>query len=117
MNSDGKDVVFASPVNRKNDFQFNHQVAEVFDDMADRSVPFYAEIQKAVVELVANFGQAGTRIYDLGCATGNTLISLAKVIDDETISFVGIDNSRFMLEKAKSKLLSQDVLNRCHLIE
>lgn len=36
------------------DFRFDEQVAGVFDDMVDRSVPFYQEIQRMVGELAAD---------------------------------------------------------------
>jgi hypothetical protein len=38
-----KDQIFLRPDRRSSNFAFDSEVAEVFDDMLLRSVPFYAE--------------------------------------------------------------------------
>jgi hypothetical protein len=42
------DEVLAQPLEHVDDFTFNEKVAGGFDDMASRSVPQYAEIQRAI---------------------------------------------------------------------
>ena len=49
------------------DFEFNSEVAKVFDDMLARSVPFYQEQQGMVRSVVERLWIPGTKIYDLGC--------------------------------------------------
>ena len=51
------------------DFTFNAETASVFDDMLERSVPFYAEMQRMLAQLAADFAADGTNIYDIGCST------------------------------------------------
>lgn len=85
------------------DFSFSPQVAQVFDDMVSRSVPFYDEMQRMTGEIAAQFGREGTKLYDLGCATGTTLAALDPVLAPG-IGFVGIDNSQSMLDQAHGKL-------------
>jgi tRNA (cmo5U34)-methyltransferase len=97
------DHIFAEPESSRSDFAFDARTASVFDDMVGRSVPFYAEIQRMVAELAAAFAVPGTNLYDLGCATGTTLLALDPVVD-RSVRFVGIDNSDEMLEKARQKL-------------
>jgi len=100
-----KDQVFATPRQRVDDFTFNNEVAAVFDDMVDRSVPFYQEIQRMVAELATDFGQAGTNLYDLGCATCTSFLRIDQVMPaDAGVRFVGIDDSKEMLDKARAKL-------------
>ncbi len=70
-----KDEVFREP-QPVADFNFGEKVAAVFDDMLDRSVPFYQEIQRMIAEMAADFAVDGTNIYDLGCSTGTTLLNL-----------------------------------------
>jgi len=82
-------------------FDFGKDVANVFDDMLDRSVPLYRELQYMIGSLSAEFAQEKTNIYDLGCSTGNTMLSINKMLMNNKISIIGIDNSTFMLEKAK----------------
>lgn len=84
------------------DFKFDRKVATVFDDMVVRSVPFYIEIQRMVRELTADFAMPGTSVYDLGCATGTTFLSLDDAVDP-SVRFIGIDNSAEMLEECQRK--------------
>src|SRR6266516_186808 len=70
-----KDEVFRE-VQAVTDFDFGEKVAAVFDDMLDRSVPFYREIQRMISEIASDLAVKGTNIYDLGCSTGNTLLGL-----------------------------------------
>jgi tRNA (cmo5U34)-methyltransferase len=99
------DRVFAAPRPRVDDFTFNDEVASVFDDMLDRSVPFYQEIQRMTAELAADFAQPGTNLYDLGCSTCNPFIYIDRVMPRESdVRFVGVDNSPEMIEKARAKL-------------
>ena len=62
------------------EFRFDASVAAVFDDMLVRSVPFYREQQAMFRELAVKLWKPGSVVYDLGCSTGTTLISLATAI-------------------------------------
>ena len=99
------DQLFASKRNRIDDFDFGHDTAVVFDDMLDRSVPFYSEIQRMTGELVADFSTDGSNIYDLGCSTAATFLEIGRHIPREReLRFVGVDSSQEMLEIAGRKL-------------
>jgi tRNA (cmo5U34)-methyltransferase len=98
-----KDNIFRQE-GRVEDFKFNEEVVNVFDDMVVRSVPFYEELQRMLGEIAKGYCKPNTRIYDFGCSTGTTLMSLMHEVDDASVSFVGIDNSKFMLEKAKANV-------------
>ncbi|MGH2570190.1 MAG: carboxy-S-adenosyl-L-methionine synthase CmoA [bacterium] len=99
------DTIFATRRERIDDFDFGAETAAVFDDMLDRSVPHYAEIQRMTGELVGEFVEDGTSVYDLGCSTATTILHVARSVPPEvTAKFVGIDSSREMLEIAKKKL-------------
>lgn len=96
-----KDQIFADAESGNRDFQFDSKVADVFDDMLRRSVPFYAEQQAMVRALTKRLFQKGTAIYDLGCSLGTTLINFCQDIGSEAKALVGYDNSLPMIEKAK----------------
>ena len=98
-----KDEVFKESFTRPSDFKFSSKVAGVFDDMVNRSVPFYEEMQRMVGELTADHYKDETNIYDLGCSTGATLIHMNESIPPH-IQFIGIDDSPDMLEKCREKL-------------
>jgi tRNA (cmo5U34)-methyltransferase len=98
-----RDEVFKQQYTKPSDFKFNSKVAGVFDDMVNRSVPFYEEIQRMVGELAADHCTDGYSIYDLGCSTGTTMIYMDQTVPAH-IPFVGIDDSQDMLDKCRQKL-------------
>jgi tRNA (cmo5U34)-methyltransferase len=101
------DRLFAEPREQFHDVDFGTETAAVFDDMLDRSVPFYGEIQRMTGELAGDFAADGSSIYDLGCSTANTFLSIgAHLTPDLTVRFVGLDSSEEMLLKAEQKLAS-----------
>ena len=85
------------------DFVFDDRVAQVFDDMLDRSVPHYEEVIRGIARILACHLQKGEQVVDLGCATGTTLLKLSKLLQEKKLSFLGIDNSPAMLDKARLK--------------
>ncbi len=99
-----KDEVFKDEIGKASDFKFGANVANVFDDMVNRSVPFYGEIQRMMAEISANHAVEDSDVYDLGCSTGTTMIGMDTLVNKK-IRFIGIDDSREMLDKCKSKLL------------
>ena len=98
-----KDEVFAGSAARASDFEFNAQVAEVFDDMLNRSVPYYREQQALMQQIARRFHTPGTRVYDLGCSTGVTLINMAQALGPE-VKLIGYDYSQPMLDKAQANI-------------
>lgn len=112
----GKDEVFRDEIEQASDFKFGANVANVFDDMVNRSVPFYGEIQRMMAELAADYAVEGSFVYDLGCSTGNTMIGIDTKVNP-AIRFIGLDDSQEMLDKCKSKLMeigfSRDYELRC----
>jgi tRNA (cmo5U34)-methyltransferase len=98
-----KDTLFQQGA-RPEDFEFNDRVVEVFDDMLDRSIPFYKEVIISTSRLLSACLQAGDIVYDLGCATGSTLLELSRLLADKNLCFIGVDNSAPMLDKARLKV-------------
>ena len=98
-----RDEVYRSQRERIGDFTFDSSVAGVFDDMVARSVPFYGEIQRMIVELAQDFAVPGSAVYDLGCSTGTTFAALHPHLDP-SVRFVGFDNSMEMLARCRAKL-------------
>lgn len=94
------DKVFAKPI--KKQFEFDEEVAAVFDDMLERSVPFYKESQSLVEFFARGHLKEGSRLYDLGSSTASLLINLSKKLE-VTAELIGLDNSKAMLERAQLK--------------
>jgi len=94
------DKVFAKPI--KKQFEFDEEVAAVFDDMLARSVPFYKESQDITEFFVhKNLSENGT-VYDLGCSTATLLLNIHRKLKVNA-SLIGLDNSDAMLAQAKRK--------------
>jgi tRNA (cmo5U34)-methyltransferase len=109
-----QDRIFAEQREAIADFRFGADVAQVFDDMLSRSVPFYGEIQRMVAELAQDIVVPGSRVYDLGCSTGTTLLLLDGALSQD-VEFVGIDDSRDMLDKCEDKLREHGVKRKVSL--
>lgn len=98
-------------------FEFNERVAEVFDDMLHRSVPFYKQVIEMTAEVLGGALVAGDAVYDLGCSTGTTLLQLARMLESKGLRFIGVDNSRPMLDKALRKAEMFSMADRIFFIE
>ena len=98
-----KDEIFLNSDKRAGDFEFNADVAEVFNDMLERSIPFYVEQQAMIRGLCRNLWIPGTKVYDMGCSTATTLIGLSRELP-ASARFVGYDNSLPMLERARQNI-------------
>ena len=94
------DKVFSKPI--KKQFEFDEEVAAVFDDMLQRSVPFYEESQKVAEFFILKKLQKGGVLYDLGCSTATFLIRLQRKLKNDAL-LIGLDNSEAMLEHARKK--------------
>lgn len=101
--SENKDTIFEVDKVAE-DFKFSSRVVEVFDDMLDRSIPFYNEVISASAALMNKHLRTGDTIFDLGSATGNTLLELSRMLQCDDLHYIGIDTSPAMLEKAKLKV-------------
>ncbi len=94
-----KDKIFNKPIEKQ--FEFDEEVANVFDDMLNRSVPFYKENLNLELDVLKNFLTPNDKVVDLGSSTGTFLIELDKKTDN--LELIGIDNSPAMIKKANLK--------------
>ena len=111
-----RDTLFENKTSAET-FEFNERVADVFDDMLDRSVPFYKQVIEMVAEILGRSLQADDTVYDLGCSTGTTLMALAKKLESKNLKFIGIDSSKAMLDKALRKAEMFSMADRIDFIE
>jgi len=99
-----KDKLF-SGASAPEKFEFNENVARVFDDMLERSIPHYRESQEMVVDWCSRFARKDSNLYDLGCSTGVMLLRVASALSEvPQARLIGIDNSVPMLNKARENL-------------
>lgn len=95
------DKVFTKPITKQ--FEFDEDVAVVFDDMLERSIPFYKEVVDLTCKTICHHVKEGAKIVDLGCSTANTLLALHKM-SNKSYHLLGIDNAEAMLHLARQKV-------------
>lgn len=95
------DRIFASPLNRVEDFSFDEAVADVFPDMIKRSVPGYQTIVSTIGEIAARHVKEGTRVFDLGCSLGAASFAVSRATAQTPCEIIGIDNSDAMVKRCQ----------------
>jgi len=61
-------------------FRFDADVARVFPDMLDRSIPGYASIVAQTGLIAARFAQPDTHLYDLGCSLAASALAMRSAL-------------------------------------
>lgn len=106
-----------------NMFRFDAEVASIFDDMANRSIPLYHDLHEFAAKLAArSYFKARAQgrpflVLDVGASTGNFFLSLwaelRTVVDKriEGLEAVAIDPSNPMCQQLSKKLPHVECLN------
>ncbi|ANV98730.1 tRNA (uridine-5-oxyacetic acid methyl ester)(34) synthase TrmP [Helicobacter enhydrae] len=84
-------------------FEFDSQVASVFDDMIARSIPFYHQQIAILSDFATLHLPRHGRLYDLGSSTGNTLFDIHQKTKNQDCTLIGIDSSSSMCANATLK--------------
>lgn len=98
------DDLYARPRSQVTRFCFDEQVARVFDDMLQRSVPLYAESLRRQAQLAAHFYQPHSRIYDLGCSHGNFIAAFCAEMAQRPFQLQAVDPAEAMLQRCRQRL-------------
>lgn len=112
--NNSRDQIFADPLQQIAPFEFNDQVASVFDDMIERSVPGYRNIVLQTGMLAAEFSKPGTACYDLGSSLGAATLSMRHHIARHhkqqagQIELIAVDNSEAMLSRMRKRIDADD---------
>lgn len=104
-----KDQIYASQLDKVQDFVFDAKVADVFEDMINRSVPGYTAIYKMLPIIASRYIQAATNVYDLGCSLGEATLTIADLELKEDVKIIAVDNSQAMIYKLKKRLLENEL--------
>ncbi len=102
-----KDSLYSQPLGQVNGFAFDENVAQVFPDMIQRSVPGYQTIIAAIGLLAGRFAKPQSVCYDLGCSLGAASFSMRQNITVENCRIIAIDNSTAMLTRLESILANE----------
>lgn len=107
------DTLFTQPISKQ--FEFDAEVAAVFDDMLSRSVPFYKESQKLTTRFCLNNLNDGDRVIDLGSSTATQLLEIERGLKGRGVELIGVDNSSAMIAHARKKIEAYH--SHVHLVE
>jgi tRNA (cmo5U34)-methyltransferase len=94
------DRVYAEPLPNTPAFEFNGQVADVFENMIDRSVPGYGLMLDMIALMTAHFAQPGSNCYDLGCSLGASTLRIRQQLP-ASCNVIGVDSSPDMVIRAR----------------
>ncbi len=89
-------------------FRFNKDVASVFPDMLQRSIPGYAATIEAIGSLAARYVHADTNCYDLGCSLGAATLAMRQGIDQDGCRIVAVDTAPAMTERCRELVAEDD---------
>ena len=85
-------------------WKFDSKVAKIFDKHVNQSIPHYDSLQKYISSISEWFLKDNSRVYDLGCSTGNTIINICKNNKGKKIKIIGYDTGKAMINLAKKKI-------------
>ena len=110
------DRVYAEPKNTIERFSFNAQVADVFPDMIQRSVPGYQTLLSTLGHLTKTFSQPDANYYDLGCSLGAATLAMRQNISASGGTIYAVDNSASMLQRCAQHVQAFSYLTPVHFI-
>lgn len=96
-----RDTLFRGPLVSVGSFTFDESVARVFDDMIRRSVPGYATVLAMTGALAGRHVQAGSRVYDLGCALGSATLAMLPHLAERDCTLCLVDKAPAMLARGR----------------
>jgi tRNA (cmo5U34)-methyltransferase len=86
-------------------WRFDETIAQHFDSHVRKSIPHYDDVQKLCADVSEWFVTDDCVVYDLGCATGETMLQIAAKFEGKrNLHLVGVDESAAMLQHARQKL-------------
>ena len=106
-----RDLLYSQPLGQIDAFAFDDQVAHVFPDMIQRSVPGYQTMIAAIGLLAGRFARENSICYDLGCSLGAASFAMQQHIKLKNCQIVAVDNSSAMLGRFET-LLGQHLLTQ-----
>ena len=109
----GRDRIFARRLAEVRAFEFDDEVASVFDDMISRSVPGYSLMLRMIGLYAEIFATPGSHIYDLGCSLGAASRLIAARTADLGCRVIAVDNSRAMIDRCRSQAGPESIEWRC----
>ncbi|MDJ0782440.1 MAG: carboxy-S-adenosyl-L-methionine synthase CmoA [Desulfosarcinaceae bacterium] len=97
-------------------FAFTAEVAAVFDDMLERSIPGYRELIRRQAQICRRYLRPHSCLYDLGCSHGNLGMRLLDAPPELPFRIRAVDNAPAMLARFRRRLRQHPQAARVDLI-
>ena len=86
---------------KKGAWNFGGDVPKKFESHIGKSVPLYSEAHDLICKTSDFFLRDKSRLYDIGCSTGNLIGQICKNTNKKNLEIVGIDVEKKMIQFAK----------------
>lgn len=86
------------------DFAFDEDVARVFPDMIERSVPGYGAVINMISAMANRHLTSGQIAYDLGCSLGAASLAILKGLEARRCRIIAVDNAWPMITKCRENM-------------
>lgn len=96
-----RDSIYAKPRDQISGFRFDDEVAAVFADMIERSVPGYATILHMLEQVATSLARPGSWALDIGASLGAASLALWRG-SRGCCPILAIDTSAAMLRRARA---------------
>ncbi|MBN2803856.1 MAG: carboxy-S-adenosyl-L-methionine synthase CmoA [Deltaproteobacteria bacterium] len=103
-----KDNVYADKMLSVSPFEFDGSVAQVFSDMAKRSIPGYESVIHQIGVFAKKYITEGSNIYDLGCSLGQATLKVRHSVAKPDCKIIAVDSSVEMVKRL-NKILERDI--------
>jgi len=104
-----KDNLYKSNFPKNHKFTFNIDVANVFGDMVNRSVPGYEFLIENIGVLSKKFYQPNTKIYDLGSSLCACSLSILEKVQNTEVQIYAVDSSKAMIDICKKSIDRKEI--------
>ncbi len=112
-----RDTLLSDRISKLGDWSFDEEVARVFPDMIQRSIPGYSNIISMIGMFAKRFVQPDSQVYDLGCSLGEAALSMQRSIKVAGCNITAIDNSKAMVEHCRRRIRDDNAPTKIKVLE
>jgi len=107
-----RDAIYSAPQADVEKFEFDDTVADVFDDMIQRSVPGYSAILAMIGVLAERYLKPGGVCYDLGSSLGGVTLAIHENTQHIACKIIAVDNSGAMVQRLQALVETKKLADR-----
>ena len=102
---------------KKGAWNFGGDVPKKFETHIAKSVPLYNEVHDLIFKTSDFFLRDKSRLYDIGCSTGNLISKIYTKSNKKNLEIIGIDVEKKMIDFAKRNFLKTKKKNSSNKVK